>query len=67
MRRQYAPGERGWVDFSGAKIQQEVYACGTPTTVEFLKDRTRLASHPRSEVLGGKTTDRSHMPEHQLA
>lgn len=48
-------------------VQQEVFARCTPSTVEFLRDRQRIASHPRSEVVGAKTTDRSHMPEHHLS
>ncbi len=48
-------------------VQQEVHARCTPTTVELLNGKVRVASHPRSEVSGGKTTDRAHMPEHHLA
>jgi transposase len=48
-------------------VQQEVYARCTPTTVEFLKEKTRIASHLRSEVVGDKTTDNAHMPEHHRA
>ena len=48
-------------------VQQEVHARCTSTTVEILSDRTRIASHLRSEVMGSKTTDRAHMPEHHLA
>ena len=48
-------------------VQQEVHARSTPTVVEIFRDRQRIASHTRSEVIGGKTTDRAHMPEHHLA
>ena len=48
-------------------VQQEVYARYTPTTVEILCGRKRVASHVRSEIVGGKTTDRAHMPEHHRA
>lgn len=48
-------------------VQQEVHARCTPSTVEIICDRTRIASHSRSEVVGGKTTERGHMPEHHLA
>lgn len=48
-------------------VQQEVHARSTPTVVEIFRDRQRIASHPLSDEVGGKTTDRSHMPEHHLA
>lgn len=48
-------------------VQQQVYARCTPTTVEILCNGKRVASHLRSEVLGGKTTGRVHMPAHHLA
>lgn len=48
-------------------VQQEVHARCTPTTIEILVGKRRVASHPRSDVVGGKTTDRAHMPKHHLA
>lgn len=48
-------------------VHQSVTARCTPTTVEILHGRSRVASHVRSEALGRKTTDRAHMPEHHLA
>lgn len=48
-------------------VQQEVYARCTAAIVEMFCGRGRVASHVRSEVVGGKTTDRAHMPEHHLA
>lgn len=48
-------------------VQEEVQARCTPSTVEIINGRTRVASHPRSEVVGERTTDRAHMPEHHLA
>lgn len=48
-------------------VQQAVTARCTPTTVEILHGRSRVASHVRSEALGRKSTDRAHMPEHHLA
>ena len=43
--------------------KEEVDARITATTVEILFKGTRVASHPRSFVLGRHTTDPSHMPE----
>jgi len=34
----------------------------TPTTVEILNGKSRVASHPRSRQVGGKSTLRDHMP-----
>lgn len=48
-------------------VQQEVHARCTVTIVEMFCGRGRVASHVRSEVVGGKTTDRAHMPEQHLA
>lgn len=48
-------------------VQQLVHARCTLTTVEIVCDGKRIASHLRSEKVGEKTTDRSHMPEHHLA
>jgi transposase len=48
-------------------VQQEVHARCTATVVEIFCGRGRVASHVRSEVVGGKSTDRAHMPEHHLA
>lgn len=48
-------------------VQQQVHARCTASTIELLHDRGRVASHPRSEEVGQKTTDRAHMPEHHLA
>jgi transposase len=48
-------------------VQQSVHARCTLTTVEIMCDGKRIASHLRSEKVGEKTTERSHMPEHHLA
>lgn len=48
-------------------VQQRVHARCTVSTVEIFCDRQRIASHLRSEIVGSKTTDRAHMPEHHLA
>jgi transposase len=48
-------------------VQQQVHARCTSTTVEFVCDGARVASHLRSEKVGEKTTDQAHMPEHHLA
>ncbi len=48
-------------------VQQEVYARCTPTIVEILSGRSRVASHERSDAVGEKSTDRAHMPEHHQA
>lgn len=46
---------------------QQVFIRCAASTVEILNGRSRVASHPRSDVVGGKTTVRAHMPEHHLA
>ncbi len=48
-------------------VQQDIHARLTASVVELFCDNVRVACHVRSNVIGGKTTDRSHMPEHHLA
>lgn len=48
-------------------VQQLVYARCTAGTLEFMNENVRVASHPRSDAFGQKTTERTHMPEHHLA
>lgn len=48
-------------------VQQQVHARCTPSVIEIVSQNVRVASHVRSELVGGKTTDRAHMPEHHLA
>ena len=48
-------------------VQQEVHARCTSTTVEIFNGRARVASHIRSELIGHKTTDRAHLPDHHRA
>lgn len=48
-------------------VHQSVTARCTPTVVEILHGRNRVASHVRSDALGRKSTHRAHMPEHHLA
>lgn len=48
-------------------VQQQIHARCTPSVIEIISQNVRVASHARSEVTGGKTTDRGHMPEHHLA
>lgn len=48
-------------------VQQQIHARCTANTVEIMSQGVRVASHARSELIGGKTTDRGHMPEHHQA
>ena len=43
-------------------VHEQLWARWTTSTVELLHNGRRVASHARSTVLGGFTTDRSHMP-----
>lgn len=45
-----------------ALVHESLWACSTATTVELLHGGTRVASHLRSDVPGGHTTDPQHMP-----
>lgn len=47
--------------------QESISVRCTPRTIEIIHNSTRVASHLRSDILGEKTTDRRHMPEHHLA
>lgn len=48
-------------------VQQSVHVRCTLSTVEIMFDGTRIASHIRSEKIGEKSTERTHMPEHHQA
>lgn len=48
-------------------VQSEVYARATATFIEIFSDKQLIATHARSEAVGEKTTERSHMPARHLA
>ncbi|HDS1145116.1 IS21 family transposase [Stenotrophomonas maltophilia] len=48
-------------------VQQQIHARCSQSVIEIFNQNKRVASHARSEVTGGKTTDRSHLPENHLA
>ncbi len=50
-----------------ALLHQELWVCATRSTVEILHGGTRVASHVRSYVHGGRTTVTEHMPSSHRA
>ena len=52
-----------WYSAPYALVNQELWACSTPRTVELFHRDERVASHARSYVAYQHTTNPAHMPE----
>lgn len=55
--------ERHFYSVPSALANQRVDIHATARTVEFLHGHKRVASHPRSDVVGGHTTDPAHLSD----
>lgn len=55
--------EKHWYSAPYALLQTTLWASVTPRTVELFHRDQRVASHPRSHVTHGHTTNPEHMPE----
>jgi transposase len=55
--------EKHWYSAPYVLVHELLWACKTPNTVELFHRGQRVASHLRSWVLYGHTTDKAHMPD----